>query len=283
MSKIQNPKSKIDKAPLVLAIDVGSSSIRTSLYTDGAERLDGSEVQLSYDMRLTPDGGTEIDPRKLLDCLSSALDRTLKKAGQKAGSIQGVGMCSLVGNVLGVDTKGQPTTPIYTWADTRPSKEAAELRAALDGEALRQRTGCPIHSSYLPARLLWLKRTMSKAFTQTAQWVSLGEWVHLRLFGEAGQSLSVASWGGLLNRFTLDWDAELLSFLDLDRSQLPPLVDNDTALRGLRASYAKRWPALRDVPWFPCIADGVAGNLGCGCVTEKDVAVQVGTSGAMRA
>src|SRR5205085_755803 len=47
--------------------------------------------------------------------------------------------------------------------------------------------------------------------------------------------------------------------------------------------YAGRWPALRDVPWYPCAADGVTGNLGSGCSTPEDVAVQVGTSSAMRA
>src|SRR5438477_12065494 len=98
--------------PAVLTIDIGSSSIRTSLYTVNAERLDTSGAQLSYEMRLTPDGGAEIDPHALLDCVISGLDQTLERVGQSASGIQGIGMCSLVGNVLGLDARGQLTKSI---------------------------------------------------------------------------------------------------------------------------------------------------------------------------
>jgi len=269
--------------PLVLTIDIGSSSLRTNLYTAGAEQLADFEAHLSYDVRLTSGGGVEIDSGALLDCLLKAIGDTLGRAGDLGKDIKGVGMCSLVSNVMGVDSHGEPTTPIYTWADTRCAGEAAELRDKVDEIAVRERTGCPIHTSYLPARLLWLKRVLPEAYGRTAHWISLGEWLYLKRFGRLGQDLSVASWGGLLNRHTLDWDTEWLSYLQLDRSNLPPLVDSKAAVRGLREEYAASMPALRDLPWYPCLADGVTSNLGSGCTSPDDVAVQVGTSAAMRA
>jgi gluconokinase len=268
--------------PLVLTIDIGSSSLRTNLYTATAEQLADLEAHLSYDVRLTSDGGVEIDPGEILDCLLRAVTDTLGRAGDLAGEIKGVGMCSLVSNVMGVDGDDLPTTPIYTWADTRCAREAAELRANLDESSVRERTGCPIHTSYLPARLLWLQRAFPEAYGRTARWISLGEWIYLKLFGKLGQDLSVASWGGLLNRHTLDWDTGWLSYLHHDRSHLPPLVDADAAVHGLREEHAASMRALRDVPWYPCVADGVTSNLGSGCLTPQDVAVQVGTSAAMR-
>jgi gluconokinase len=185
-------------------------------------------------------------------------------------------------NVLGVDAYGTPTTPIYTWSDLRGEKEARELRLALPDREARERTGCIVHTSYLPARLAWLRRARPALYASTAQWMSLGDWVYMRLFGKAAQSLSVASWGGLLNRHSLDWDAQTLSALQLEIEQLPPLVDADYAFSGLLGPYAERWPYLREVPWFPCIGDGAGGNLGSGCVSPNSVAVQIGTSGAMR-
>jgi gluconokinase len=97
-----------------------------------------------------------------------------------------------------------------------------------------------------------------------------------------GVSLSVASWTGLLNRQTLAWDAELLAHLDLSADRLPPLVDAGTPFTGLLPEYAARWPALRDVPWFPALGDGAAANLGSGCVAPDRVALTIGTTGAMR-
>src|SRR6476646_2820810 len=126
---------------LVLTIDVGSSSLRTNLFTSDARQLTDYEAQFSYDLRVTPDGGSEIDPDALLDCLFSAIDDTLSHAGSQANQIAGVGMCSLVSNVMGVDAHGKPTTPIYTWADTRCAPDAARLRAELDQDKIRERTG----------------------------------------------------------------------------------------------------------------------------------------------
>ncbi len=48
-------------------------------------------------------------------------------------------------------------------------------------------------------------------------------------------------------------------------------------------SFAARWPALRDAPWFPMIGDGAAANIGSGCVSPGRVALTVGTTSALRA
>lgn len=274
-----------DTDNLVLTIDVGSSSLRTNLFTFQVERLPAFERQLSYEVRTSSDGGVEIDPYTILNCLFSAIDWTLQRArdARMTANIRAVGMCSLVSNVLGVGSDQTPTTPIFTWADTRCASEAADLRALHDELAIRERTGCPIHSSYLPARLLWLRRALPDTYARTTHWITLGDLVYLNIFGRYAQSLSVASWSGLLNRHTLGWDEDWLLSLDLDVGSLPPLADVDHANTGLRPPYAARWPELSNVPWYPCVGDGAASNLGSGCYTADMMAVQVGTSSALRA
>jgi gluconokinase len=68
--------------------------------------------------------------------------------------------------------------------------------------------------------------------------------------------------------------------LPLERSQLSPI--SDEPLRGLKDEWARRWPALREVPWFPAAGDGACSNIGCGCTRNDRLALMVGTSGAMR-
>ena len=43
------------------------------------------------------------------------------------------------------------------------------------------------------------------------------------------------------------------------------------------------FPELRGVPWFPALGDGAASNLGCGATKPGVVAINVGTSAAVRA
>src|SRR5207247_2845123 len=131
--------------------------------------------------------------------------------------------CALVSNLLGVDKTGRAVTPLTTYADTRASGEVARLRAECDEAAVRDRTGCHFHPSYLPARFRWLARAHPDLFHQVARWVSIGEYLELQLFGEAAASYSVASWTGLLDRRRLVWDEPLLAVLPVGASQLSPL------------------------------------------------------------
>ncbi len=215
---------------MILTIDIGSSSLRTNLFTEDALQLPEFEAQKHYPVVSTPGGGVEIEPAALLASLLSAIDETLAKSGKAAGSIKGVGFCSLVSNVLGIDAAGKPTTPIYTWADTRCAPQAEELRARLDESRVHEQTGCHIHTSYLPARLLWLKDAMPEAYKRTARWITLGDYLYSQMLSHDGQSLSVASWSGLLNRTTLLWDDWLLSQIGIGSDHLPPLVDAYSAL-----------------------------------------------------
>ena len=41
-------------------------------------------------------------------------------------------------------------------------------------------------------------------------------------------------------------------------------------------------PKLRDVPWFPSVGDGVASNVGSDCTDRGRIALNVGTSAALR-
>lgn len=266
----------------MLSLDAGSSSLRANVHDGTGRRMRHLESQHAYPVKTTPDDGVEIEPDEFSRCLFKAIDRTLSLAGDIGGQIAGVGFCSLVSNVMGVDEHERPVTPVYTWADTRCAPQAEELRRTLNEAAAHERTGVVFHSSYLPARLLWLRETMPEAYGRAARWISMGDYVYGLLFGRYAQSLSVASWTGLLNRHTLTWDEEMLRAVGIGADRLPPLCDAYDAFAGLRNKYAERWPALADVPWFPCLGDGAASNVGSGCSTPERWAMQVGTSGAMR-
>jgi gluconokinase len=192
-------------------------------------------------------------------------------------------MTTFVSNVLGLDAAGRPVTPIYTYADTRNAADAAALSQELGGQAaMHDRTGCLIHSSYLPARFRWLARTQPEVLKSVAYWVSFGEYLWQEFLGQRRVSYSVASWTGLLNRRELVWERAWLSRLPLEESQLSSLADVDEPASGLRGAWAERWPALKYKPWFPAIGDGAAANIGSGCDAPQRVALTIGTTGAMR-
>lgn len=273
--------SDID-APLILTIDAGTSSVRALLFDRRGRALPGITSHEVYSTHTTAEGASEDDSDEMLERIEHCIDQVLAQAGQLAGAIGGVAVDTLVSNLMAIDLAGRPLTPLITYADTRNTEDAATLRRQLEERETHERTGCMLRTSYWPARLAWLRRTQPEVWKKATRWITLGEYMEQRFFGRSRVSYSAASWSGLLDRRSLTWDAPLLEMLGLSPDHLSPLVDASEPLHGLAVAYANRWPALKNIPWFPAIGDGAAANVGSGCLSHERIALTIGTSGAMR-
>ena len=271
--------SSISQTDRVLSVDVGSSSVRAALHDASGAAVGGSEVQLEHEFEQTANGGATTDADGLLDLVARAIDGALSRnAGARI-------LCVAAGtfwhSVLGVDHEGRPTTRILTWADRRAAGAAGRLRESLDEEDVHRRTGAPLHSSYWPAKLLWLKDADPEGFGRAERWLSPADYFYARLFGGPPTvGTSMASATGLYDQNRNRWDAPTLGVLPVDEAQLPDLSDEPRT--GLLDEWARRWPALREVPWFQAVGDGACSNVGSGCTGGDRLALMVGTSGAMR-
>ncbi|MDQ3811428.1 MAG: gluconokinase [Chloroflexota bacterium] len=264
----------------MLALDLGTSSVRALIFDRLGRNLGGT--QIPYAWEATPDGGVEVDADALVARVIEAVDSTTAWMGKRASEIVAVGIAALWHSLVGVGADGTAVTPVYAWSDTRAASAAQLLRGRLDEAAVHARTGAVFHPSYVPARLMWLSETQPAVLHSVSYWMSAAEYVTLRLFGERRVSLSMASATGLFHQNARTWDAALLSALPVDPAQLSPLVDMNSPFRGLRPEFASRWPALGAVPWLPPVGDGACANVGSGCTSADQVALSLGTSGALR-
>jgi gluconokinase len=267
--------------PVVVALDVGSSSVR-ALAFDAEGRGLGLECQRAYEPETTPDGGVVIDADWLVALSAEMLDGLVAALGPRAASVAAVATSTFWHTLLGVGADDRALTPVYSWADTRSAGAVEALRARVDEKAYHARVGCRLHTSYLPARLWWLRDEAPDTYRAVRRFMSFGEYLGLRLFGELRTSVSMASGTGLFDQSARRWDAPILETLELAPERLGPIVDVDRPFRGLRPEFAGRWPALAGVPWLPALGDGACSNVGAGCTTPTRAALMVGTSGAMR-
>jgi gluconokinase len=268
--------------PFVLALDVGTSSTRALLFDATGAAVPGIQAQETYELTITGEGEVSVDADKLVEVVATTIDKALHAAGSLASSIGAVATDTFWHTLVGVDQDGRPVMPLLTWEDTRPRQAVAELAKLLDRRAIHQRTGARLHASYWPAKLRWLQMTQPDTFKRVAHWLSFGEYLLQQFLGRSICSFSMASGTGMLVTRTRTWDTELMKVLGVREDQLPPLGDVNEGMTGLTQKYAKRWPTLRDVPWFPAIGDGAAANAGSGCATEGNWALTIGTSSAIR-
>jgi len=219
-----------------VALDVGSSSVRAAAYDEHGDAEPG-DAQLAY---------AQPDADRLVDACRAVL--------AQVGEGDALAISCFWHSLLAVDEHDRPLTPVLTWRDL------AGTPPDLDAAAYHRRTGCFLHPAYWPAKIQLLRDEGVRA----ARFLSFGDYLLLRLAGEARTSVSMASGTGLYDPNRLDWDDETLEAVGVDRAQLAPVSDEPVA--GV----------------LPALGDGACSNIGAGCTTRRRAAVMIGTSAALR-
>lgn len=267
-----------DKLPLnlsvmILALDIGTSSVRAAIYDFAGNVLPETVVKNSRTVNFTADGGAELVAEEAFAEVVKAVDDVLAKSPLQ---VEYAAISTFWHSLVGVDAEGNATTPIYTWAETRPAKYVQKLRDDLDEKSVHNRTGSRFHSSYWTAKLLWLKTEHSEIFGKTAKWLSFSDFLSLKLFGKTETSVSMASGTGIFDIRKCIWDNDLIDYLQIKIINLPIIADDNQTFQ------TNRWERLNKAKWFLAIGDGAANNIGAGCLTREKSALMIGTSGAMR-
>jgi gluconokinase len=269
-----------ESLPWILALDVGSSSVRAGLFDAAGLPAPGQPARAEYAWTVDPPGSMWTDGAALLARCAASIDTALGQARRSGRPVAAVGMTTFWHGVMGVGADGVPATPLYGWGDGRATVAAIELGARLDPRTYHRRTGCWPHAAYPAAKLLWLRGVARDSLPRVATWLSIGELMVLRFFGRAVTTTSLASGTGLLDLRAAAWDGEALAAAGVDAAALPAIDDGE--LRGLLPEWAARWPELASVPWFPAVGDGGCASLGSGAFGPGRIGVTVGTSAAVR-
>lgn len=272
-------------SPLVLSLDIGSTASRGALY-DAHARPVSPRAKVRHSFTTGRDGAREIDADQVTHEVGQIIDRLVRPGGPADGHVIGaVALDTFAPSMVLADSAGKALTRAMTYADSRPHAQVADLRGRIDESELHQRVGARLHSSYWPARLLWLRAEHPGALGSAAHVLSLGDYVLLRLIGVLATGTSSAAWTGMVDLSTADWSQEVLDLAGIDRSKVPPLHDPDQPLAldtAASRAVARRWPALTQATWFAPVADGLAANLGLGASDERTIGGTAATSGALR-
>lgn len=264
----------------ILALDIGSSSVRAAIYDGDGKRIEKSFVKNDRRLDLTEDGGAEINAEKALLQAVEAIEDVIAKVPELIEQVEFVATSCFWHSLVGVDEKGTALTPVYGWADTRSAKFVKVLRKNFDETATHNRVGARFHPSYWTAKLLWLKSAQPKICKRVKYWLSFSDFLALRFFGKVVTSVSMASGTGIFDFRKCVWDKKLVDFLGIN-DNLPELAKDGQTFQ-LNESFVEKFPQLKNSNWFLAIGDGAANNVGAGCVTNDKAALMVGTSGAMR-
>jgi gluconokinase len=263
----------------MIGVDIGTSSTKVIAYSNKGKIL--TLARRSYPLLQPEPGYAEQDPETLYTAVTESISEVCKQLEGQA-DIAGFSFSSAMHSFLALDKDNNPITNIITWADTRSSGEAERLGMHADAKLLYESTGVPMHPMTPLTKICWLQHNMPLLAGKTTMYSGIKEYILFRLMGVHLIDHSIASATGMFNIHTLKWYKPALEMAGITENQLPQIVGTTQALYSLDPALQKKWGLSRNTPFFTGASDGCLANLGTGAVETGDLAVTVGTSGAVR-
>ena len=235
MARTEKPENTI------LAVDVGTSSLKAVLYSpDG--RVKGTSSQ-RYSYQTPNPGWAEQDPEDWWQALRDAL-ADLTGQGFALDQTEAVSFTGQMHTAVLLDDQAKVLPPTILWLDRRAASETEELMATL------QLPPFQLNSTYTLPKLLWLRRHMPEVLAKTRTILWPKDYLRFRMTGELCTDLTEPGGAVLLDWETRAWAAERLQIVGLDPGVLPPIRASDAGGGSILPAVAEMLglsPAIRVV------------------------------------
>jgi len=270
----------MDKKEFIIALDIGTTSVKALLYCIG-ENVKGVSSR-AYRTFYPAPGIAEQDADEIVEGVVEVVNDLIGSYNLHPSKIKALVFGGALHSMLPVNREGVPVGKALIWADFRAENQSRKLRKELDLDMIRRRTGCSIQPMYFLPRLLWFREKHSEVINKVFKFVSLKEYVIFRLFGKFIVDRSIASGTGLLNNTSMDWDQELLDIAGVKKEMFSQVVETTYLLKGIKRGFCSKMGLSPDTQGVVGGSDGPSAHLGCAGLDPSRMSMTVGTSGALR-
>ncbi|MEH7072528.1 gluconokinase [Neobacillus drentensis] len=264
---------------VVLGLDIGTTSVKACIFDLQGKLI--AEAEKMNTFHYPQQGWVEQDPIEIEHSAVLTIKEAIEKAGIEKNELISIGFSAAMHSLICVDENGNPISSALIWADGRSYLQAESVIKSM-GKEVYSKTGTPVHPMTPFVKLLWMKETKYEPYLQAKYFMSIKEYVLQCWFNQRVIDYSMASATGLFNPDTHTWNQALLSLTDIHEAQLSRIVPPTEILTGINPQIAEAMGIDPDLPFVVGAADGQLANLGIGAILPGEVAVSVGTSGAIR-
>lgn len=264
---------------LVIGLDIGTTSVKACVFNTHGKLI--AEVEEMNQFHYPQQGWAEQDALEIERSAVKAIREAVKKAEVEKDELISIGFSAAMHSLVILNEEGVPLSPALIWADGRSTEQVDRLPEDLK-KRIYSLTGTPVHPMTPFMKLLWMKETGYEPYQNAASFMSIKEYLIYCWFGGKVIDYSMASATGLYNPKTRVWEDELLQMAGITDKQLSSIVSPTTQLTSLKPEIADQMGIYEKLPFVVGAADGQLANLGIGALLPGEVAVSVGTSGAIR-
>lgn len=261
----------------ILALDIGTQSVRASVLSAGGEILGIAQVQHEVDS--PHPGWAQQHPDDWWDETCQAIRQVLSETHAPADSIAAVGTCGQMHGPVGIDEQGNTTTEwVQLWCDKRCRIQAESLRRSHDESRLAAVAGSSVNPAWTGLKVRWHKDNQPEVY-QRSQWFLVPkDFINFRLTGVAAGDPSEASGSFLWDCEKDAYCEELADAVGVDLEKFAPVHASHEVIGAVTESASKLTGLRAGTPVVAGGGDFPTSMLGFGIVGEGVTADVTGTS-----
>ncbi|MEJ2210134.1 MAG: FGGY-family carbohydrate kinase [Anaerolineae bacterium] len=276
--------------PTILAVDLGTSSVKVALITVQGRVLGWELERLA--LHVTSDGGSEQSPEEWWQAFLTAAQRLLARGLLPPGAVRAV-CCSTQGEgTVPVDEEGRALMNCILWMDMRGAphlrRQARGLVNVLGVDLfklvrwIRLTGGMPSLTGKDPAgHMLLVREQFPEIYARTHKFLNVLDYMNLRLTGRMA-----ATFDSILTSWVTDnrdpddvrYDARLVRDSGIDARKFPEIVPCTAILGPLKADVAAALGLPAGVQVVAGSIDNTAAGIGAGAVADGAPHLYIGTS-----
>jgi len=166
---------------LLLGIDVGTTSLKTGLFTSDGRCL-GIERQ-EYQLDTPSAERAQVDAKRYWQACVQTVQSLLERVGEDPAKISALAVSSQGETILTLNVHGEPIYPAMVWLDNRAVSQAERLAQRFK-DVVYERTGvAEIIPTWSACKVLWLKENEPDVFAQAAKFLLVQDYLIYRLTG----------------------------------------------------------------------------------------------------
>jgi len=260
----------------ILAHDTGTGGDKAVL-TDLRGRIVDSAYQ-AYGLNYPRPDWAEQDPDELWNAVANTTRLVIEKVGVDPAEILGVGISAQMFNLLPVDERCRPLTPMLSWLDVRSVAQADRLLTGDTPAFLFRHTGnVPTAKDIIP-KVLWLKEERPDLWARTARLLDCKEYILYKLTGRIATDWHGASVYFLFDPHRKVWSEPVCQRLGIPIEMLPPAFPCTHVIGEVTPEAARATGLLPGTPVVLCAGDVAVAQSGSGANADGKAHLCIGTA-----
>ena len=262
---------------LILAYDIGTSSVKTSLVTETGEVY--ASAKCDYDTHHPEPGISEQNPEDWWKCACKTTKTLLEQKPDAGKRIAAIGVSGHMLGCVPVDEKCEALHAALIHSDSRAGAQFEAIKAGIGKEELYRISGNVLDSRSSLCKMLWFKEERPEIYRKTAKFLQSKDFLTARLTGNIDTTdYSDASHGELMNIHKKAYDAAVYRELGLEMEKLPELHAGMEIVGHVTEEAAKELGIPSGIPVIAGGGDGACADIGAGNVNTGDIYCSLGTT-----